>query len=92
MTIYLDLAVEEGLRRKAQANSSGQGEWNRMDQLQLEFHHRVRAGYLEMAQVERERWLVVDATGSVEATHGLICQRLDEVLARMSSGSGGFSG
>lgn len=86
LTIYLDLAVEEGLRRKAQANTSGQGEWNRMDRLQLEFHHRVRAGYLEMARLEPERWLVVDAAGSVEATHRLICRRLDEVLAGISSG------
>ncbi len=88
LTIYLDLAVEEGLQRKAQANSSGQGEWNRMDRLQLEFHHRVRAGYLEMARLEPERWLVVDATGSVEATRRLICQRLDEVLAGLVPANG----
>jgi len=80
LTIYLDLAVEEGLRRKEQANTAGQGEWNRMDQLELEFHRRVREGYLEMAQTEPERWLVVDATASVEEINCLICNRLEQVL------------
>lgn len=80
LTIYLDLAVEEGLRRKAAANAAGQGEWNRMDQLDLAFHRRVRAGYLEMARIEPKRWLVIDATASVEEINGLICQRLEQVL------------
>ena len=80
LTIYLDVDVEEGLRRKVAANTAGQGEWNRMDQLDLEFHQRVRAGYLEMAEAEPGRWLVVDATAPVEALNQTICRRLEEVL------------
>lgn len=82
LTIYLDLDVEEGLRRKSAANRAGQGEWNRMDQLDLAFHQRVRRGYLEMARAEPERWLVVDATASVAAINQLICQRLEQVLKK----------
>jgi dTMP kinase len=82
LTIYLDLPVEEGLRRKEQASTAGQGEWNRMDRLELEFHQRVRAGYLEMARAEPERWLVVDAAGPVAEINRAICQRLEQVLAR----------
>lgn len=85
ITIYLDLDVEEGLKRKVAANSAGQGELNRMDRLALEFHQRVRAGYLEMAQAEPERWLVVDATASVEKVHRAICQRLEQVLKGVRS-------
>ncbi len=81
LTVYLDLPVEEGLRRKEKANTAGQGELNRMDRLELEFHQRVREGYLEMARIEPERWLVVDARGSVETTNRLVCQRLELVLA-----------
>ena len=81
LTVYLDLPVQEGLRRKEKANTAGQGEWNRMDRLELEFHLRFRQGYLEMARSEPERWLVVDARGSVETTNRLICQRLEQVLA-----------
>lgn len=80
ITIYLDLSVEQGLSRKKSANSAGQGEWNRMDQLELDFHRRVHAGYLEMAQAEPDRWLVIDAADTVEAVNQRIRQRLEQVL------------
>ena len=85
LTVYLDLPVEEGLRRKEKANTAGQGEWNRMDQLELEFHLRVREGYLEMARTEPERWLVVDATQSKRKIAEIIWQRVSQLL----SGQGG---
>jgi len=58
LTLLLDLPVEAGLARK---RSSG-GEWNRLDAYQVEFHQRVRQGFLEMARVEPARWQVIDAT------------------------------
>ena len=80
ITIYLDVDVEEGLNRKVAANTAGQGEWNRMDRLELAFYQRVRAGYLEMAQAEPDRWLVVDATTSGAEVHRAICRRLERML------------
>ncbi len=56
LTILLDLDVEVGLRRKKKDN-----EWNRLDAYTVEFHRRVRAGYLEMVKAEPNRWVVVDA-------------------------------
>jgi dTMP kinase len=56
LTILLDLDVEVGLKRKQKAD-----EWNRLDAYTLEFHQRVRAGYLEMVKQEPQRWAVVDA-------------------------------
>lgn len=56
LTVLLDVDVEEGLRRKKKDN-----EWNRMDAYTVEFHQRVRAGYLEMVSREPSRWVVVDA-------------------------------
>jgi dTMP kinase len=88
ITIYLDLDVNEGLNRKEAANIAGQGEWNRMDQLELAFHERVRAGYLDMARAEPERWLVINATVSVEDTHQAICNRLEQVLKAISPAAG----
>ena len=58
LTILLDLDVKIGLRRKQKAD-----EWNRLDAYTLEFHRRVRNGYLEMAKRESERWVVIDAGG-----------------------------
>jgi dTMP kinase len=80
VTVYLDLDVEQGLKRKIAASNLGQGEWNRMDQLDLAFHRRVQAGYLEMAQAEPTRWLVVDATLPIAQVHQTICSRLEELL------------
>ena len=82
LTIYLDLDPAEGLKRKQNASSAGEGEWNRMDQLALDFHRRVRSGYLEMARSEPDRWLVIDAMDSIEAVSQAICQRLEHYLAK----------
>jgi dTMP kinase len=60
LTVLLDVDVEIGLERGAQRRANG-GEWNRLDAYQLEFHQRVRAGYLEMVRQEPKRWMVVDA-------------------------------
>ena len=56
LTILLDVEVEIGLKRKQKAD-----EWNRLDAYTVEFHRRVRAGYLEMVNQEPNRWRVVDA-------------------------------
>ena len=56
LTILLDLDVEVGLKRKQKAD-----EWNRLDAYTVEFHERVRAGYLDMVKQEPERWVVIDA-------------------------------
>jgi dTMP kinase len=57
LTILLDLEVEIGLQRK-----SKQEEWNRMDAYTVDFHKRVRAGYLELVKEEPKRWKVVDSS------------------------------
>jgi dTMP kinase len=62
ITFYLDINVEAGLKRK----KMGGDEWNRMDDLALDVHRRVRAGYLEMIEQEPARWVVVDAARDAE--------------------------
>jgi dTMP kinase len=83
LTIYLDLPVEEGLRRKQSAYAVQGGEWNRLDQQTLDFHRRVHQGYLRMAQAEPERWLVVDATQSIAETQASIRKRLETLLSQV---------
>lgn len=57
LTILLDLDIEVGLKRKTQ----NEVEWNRMDAYTVEFHKRVRAGYLELVKQEPKRWVVVNS-------------------------------
>jgi dTMP kinase len=77
LTILLDLDVETGLRRK-----SKQQEWNRLDAYTVDFHKRVRAGYLKLAAQEPQRWQVVDAGQSWEAVQAELRQVLAAGLVK----------
>jgi dTMP kinase len=82
LTVYLDLPVEVGIERKQAAYATQAGEWNRLDQQSVDFHRRVRRGYLEMAQARPDRWLVIDATQSVIDTQAVIRMRLETLLSQ----------
>jgi dTMP kinase len=75
LTILMDLDIETGLRRKEL-----KGEWNRLDAYDLEFHHRVRQGYLQLVRDEPERWVVVDASRSPKAVQEDLKHVIDERL------------
>lgn len=62
LTFLLDLSdVQVGLQRRAT-----DGEWNRLDAMQLGFHQRVRQGYYSLVAAQPERWVVVDAEQTFE--------------------------
>jgi len=62
LTILLDVAPEQGLRRKSDA------EQTRFEaSFDLEFHRRVRAGFLELAAAEPDRFVVVDSSRHIDA-------------------------
>jgi dTMP kinase len=82
LIVYLDIPVEEGLRRKRRAHEIEEDEWNRMDQQAVDFYRRVRQGYLHLADGEPTRWLIVDARQSVEAIQASIRQA---VLSRLAA-------
>jgi len=63
LTLLLDVDVETGLSRRQKSG----GEWNRLDAYQLDFHRRVRVGYLEMVKQEPGRWVVLDAAEAWES-------------------------
>ena len=60
LTLLLDAPVETGLAR---AGRRGPGD--RFEQQTVAFFERVRAGYLERAAAEPERFAVIDATRSL---------------------------
>jgi dTMP kinase len=85
LTLLLDVEAEIGLRRGSQRHTNG-GEWNRLDAYQLEFHQRVRAGYLELAKQEPKRWVLVDASQPWEKVQtdlrAVILRNLEQQPAR----------
>jgi dTMP kinase len=57
LVIYLDIDPEVGLRRK-----HGEAEAIRTGLEGIEFHRKVRAGYLAQASSGPPRWIVIDAS------------------------------
>jgi dTMP kinase len=74
-TILLDLAAEAGLRRKTPDSHT------RFETaFDLAFHRRVRAGFLEMAAAEPDRWVVVDADRDPDAVFASVLAAALEVI------------
>ena len=78
LTIILDVPAAEGMRRKGVAV---QGSADRIEQRGIEFHERVRQGYLKYARRHADRAVLLDASGSEEAVHRQIIEKLTPILA-----------
>ncbi|MCX7623861.1 MAG: dTMP kinase [Thermomicrobium sp.] len=76
LTVLLDVPIEIGLARRAAA-----APLSRLDREAASFHERVRAWYHAAAQREPTRWLVVDATGPVEAVADVVWRAVEALLA-----------
>jgi dTMP kinase len=64
LTLLLDFAPQTGLERACQRNAATSGpDEGRFEQEALDFHQRVRDGYLALA-AEHPRFRIIDATGS----------------------------
>jgi dTMP kinase len=73
LTILLDMPPEAGLgRRTASAD--------RLEAEPLDFHRRVRAGFLALSRAEPERYLVIDASRQPEEVSEEIKDRIREIL------------
>lgn len=73
LTILLDVPVEVGLSRR-----NGAGGVNRLDMESKEFHEKVRQAYLELAKQEKKRFVVVDATKSIDE----VAEEIWNIVAR----------
>lgn len=76
LTLLLDLTSELGLERRKQ-----DGRWNRLDDYDLAFHARVRAGYLQLADAEPERWVRIDAAQTEDEIQSRIQTTVDLRMA-----------
>ncbi len=73
LTLFLDVAVETGLARVG-----GRGGRDRLEAEVVEFHERVREGYLALMQRDPKRWLRVDALGSADEVADRVRQTVEE--------------
>jgi len=72
LTVLLDLPAEEA---RARRNKSG-SEPDRLEREKIEFFETVRSAYLDLAKAEPNRFLVVDASVSVEEMQSQIRARV----------------
>lgn len=73
LTIVLDIDIETGLRRQSQ--------WNRMERKAIEYHQRVRQGFLQGARDHPERIVVIEASEGIDAVHMRIVEQVASRLA-----------
>ena len=63
LTLILDIDPSKGLDR---AKARADGSEDRYERKGLEFHQRLRAGFLMIAEAEPKRCRVIDASGTIE--------------------------
>ena len=71
LTVFLDLSPENAFKRKGGVDGTDRLELSGMD-----FHNKVYEGYLELAKTYRDRFAVIDASGTKEETHSKIIAAL----------------
>lgn len=77
LTILLDAPAELGLQRAA-----ARGNADRMDSQAKSFYQRVRKGYLDLAERHSERFVVIDASGTLDQVRASIVAEMQTVFSK----------
>lgn len=82
LTILMDLPAEAGLKRAWERNEKEKlaGKEDRFEQEAVDFHERVRAGYLAIAREEPFRMKIVNAEEPVDSVHQRIVQEVMRIV------------
>ena len=73
LTFLFDLNVEEGFARINRSK-------DRIEQRGIDYHSRVRSGYLEIAKSEPDRVKLIDARKSKEEIQSVVQKHIDQLL------------
>ena len=74
-TFYLDLPVEQGMQRVV-----ARGEKDRFEHEQIEFFERVRSAYLRLVEADPDRYIVIDASQSLDAVQADLAEKLNGLV------------
>lgn len=75
-TLLFDAPVDVGMRR-----ARDRGELDRFEQENLKFFERVRQGYLQQAQIDGNRYRLIDAGQSLDDVQKVLAEFGDELLS-----------
>ncbi len=79
LTLLLDAPAEVGMER-----ADKRGAADRLDSEEADFFRRARAGYLELAAAEPERFAVVDASQDLAQVQAAIALEINRLLSNSS--------
>ena len=82
LTLLLDVPVAVGMERVGKRGAA----LNRFEMADVEFFERVRQGYLDQATREPDRFVVIDATQSIDTVQSKIKDALLELVVRRPHG------
>ncbi|MFQ5877064.1 MAG: dTMP kinase [Acidobacteriota bacterium] len=85
-TVLFDIEARAGLERARARDRTGARGGTRFEREEVEFHERVRAGYLELSRQEPDRIVVVDARGGLREVHARLLQALQDLLDGIGAG------
>lgn len=74
LTFILDINPKLGLQR-----AKNLGEHDNYEKLDLEFHNRVREGFLDIANMAANRCIIIDATQDFTLIHQKIIEKINEL-------------
>jgi len=80
LTILLDLSFDEGMNRKSKDENLKN--LDRIEQKGRSFHEKVREGYLKLAEQDKERIFVVDASQSPDKVFETIKTEFEKRLKK----------
>ncbi len=69
ITFLLDIDVKEGLARSFKKATTMTAKELRFEKTEIDFHERLRKGYLEMAKKEPNRFTIINAAQNIELVH-----------------------
>ncbi|HUT22139.1 MAG TPA: dTMP kinase [Candidatus Bipolaricaulota bacterium] len=79
LTILLDIDPKIGLARVENGQDRNNLKDDRFDAEKIEFHEKVRQGYLSLAKTE-VNWVVIDADDTIENIQNKIWQEIKKIL------------
>lgn len=77
LTFLLDIEPHQAFLRRSNRKDEG----DRLEDESKSFHTRVRQGYLEIAKIEADRYIVIDGTRSISSIHEKIWRTVKDQIA-----------
>ena len=76
ITFLIDLPAEKGLARIKKEDA------DRLESESLDFHRKVREGFIKIAQEEKKRYIILDGENSILEIQSEILKKINEYEGR----------